>query len=101
MKTIITIEVESPNRLEVWQDNEISSIEEAFEKLGKEETLKFQDEFSKGVHKEIINYIENIEEKIKDAFELDGLILEDYQIEGWENLGDYDIKIKVTKDTKK
>jgi len=95
MKTILKIEIETPDNFKVWEDASIITEEEAFEKLGKEETIKFQKEFAKGVHKEIVSCIENVKDLVKDEFEMQGKILEDYQIEDWDSLEDYKVNIKL------
>ncbi|MFW6008484.1 MAG: hypothetical protein ACOCP8_04380 [archaeon] len=87
----IKFKIQIPDRLSVWEDANIYSEEEAFEKLGKEETIKFQEK----VTQELEDYIRNnIEELICDTENFIMNIHENIvSIEDWDTLEDWGIKI--------
>lgn len=96
MKTTIIIEIESPDRHKVWMDDNIVTEEDAFKRFGRENVERFQKEFSKDIHDQIVDYVMEIKEKMIDDFN-DGRLLGDNQLENWEDLSDFDVEIKVIK----
>ncbi len=90
MKTTLIIEIETPDNYDVWEDGEKSK-----EDYTAEELKEFSDEFSKGFHDEIVEYIKNnTYDNLNDTF-ADGDILEEYQLESWDSLKDYEVKINI------
>ena len=89
MKTILQIEVNSPDRFNIWESGKTK------ESYTEEELNTLQTNFAKEVHKELVEEMEKIEEIFKDRID-DGLLLEDYFLEDW-TIDDLNINIEVKK----
>jgi hypothetical protein len=97
MKTKLIIEIETPDKLEIFPEE--GETEENYKEIEKE-LENFRNDFVKNLHKDIINKIEiylnngTFEEQWLDD-------LEELSIEGWNSFEDYGIKINIKKEDKK
>jgi hypothetical protein len=92
MKTKFVIEVETKDHYGVWPDHEKTE-----EDYTKEELKKHQEEFTKGIHKAVVEFFERFSEEDIEEQLLESTYLDDYSIEGWDDMEDYGIKITVKK----
>lgn len=99
METTIKIKIKTPKVLGVYDEEKyLEALDyDNCEDAKKEAYSKdFDEQFMKGIHEELVKEVENIKYDIKDKFN-DGMLLEDYFIEGYEDLEDYHIQIYVEK----
>ena len=92
MKTKLIIEIESPDSLGVYP--EVDFTGNSFEEMPEEEKKEYDKKFCKDLHKDVIEYFKKTKEQFQTDFE-DGMILEDYAIESWDDITDYKIKIDI------
>lgn len=95
MKTILKLEIESPDKHEVFPEE--GQSKEDFK--GKEKELdKFRKEYAKELHDGIVNFFKKLTEETEGLIEPIMEELEEQTIEEWYELTDYGIKIKVSAD---
>ncbi len=90
MKTKLTIEIETKDTYGVWED-----ADKTAEDYTKAELEKYDKQYTKDIHKAVVQHIKNLTGEDLEEGLLDGS-MEELVIEGWETLEDYGIKIKVT-----
>jgi hypothetical protein len=98
MKTKLIIEIETPDYHEIFPEE--GQTDEDFE--GKEEELEeARREYSKELHDCLVEEIKRyFEERLEDEF-ADQSLIEEYYVEGWDELKDYGIKLKITEEKSK
>lgn len=89
MKTKIIIEVESPDAKDTTVIEEAGKSEEDYKT---EELIKFRTEYSKDLHKHIINSIKFF---VDEDRLIEDIMESDYGVEDWTEFNDYGIKIKT------
>ena len=86
MKTIIAIEIETPDTLPVWEDADKSE-----EDYSEEELKKYRETYCRELHQEVIKEFTDID-RIEERFIEN---LEELSIEDWDSFKDYGVKIKI------
>jgi len=97
MKTKLIIEIETKDNYDVLPEVGQSEEEDFKGEEKQKELKKFREKYTKDLHNSVIKYVEKV---CKDDFEdnfLDILEFEELYIEGWDELDEYGIKIKVEK----
>lgn len=93
MKTKIIVEIETKDKYDVLPEE--GETEEDY-KNKKDELRKFREEYAKGIHKSIIDYIKNVlGDGLEESF-MDSSYFEEYYIDSWDEFDDYGIKVKLT-----
>lgn len=91
MKTKLIVEIKTKDFYKVWEDYEKEEKD-----YTKEELKEWRDKYAKGLHKQVVNYLQqHFKEDIQDLILED---IEEYSIENWDDWEDYGITIKVTKE---
>lgn len=90
MEKIFEIKIKTPNNPKVWDDS--GKQEEDYTQV---QLKKFRDRWAKGFHKSFTRWFKlNLKDMVEDGF-LDSDMFTEYVIDGWEDLEDYGVDIKV------